>query len=294
MEIKQLRWFRTVVEAGGLTKAAGLLRVTPGTLSKAIRVFEDDLGKSLFRRVGRSLALTQDGERLYHMSAPLIEEHHRLLRSLDSSRPAPRPMIRVASFEVFTTHCLGAADLGDVALDVLEVRPGAIEKAVAAHEVEVGITYAPDPSVETRHERIATIEFGIFARRGAFRRHAVAELPFAIPTSPLLLHSQDILAIDCWPYERVPRVVKYRLTSLESALELTRRGRCVVFIPLFIAGLHNATVRRQLQLRRIPNPPRLRPVRRDVHVVARDENGPAACTVAHAIAGAIATGEASL
>ena len=284
MEIKQVRYFRTVVEAGSLTKAAALLRLTPGTLSKAMRHFEDDVGSPLFRRAGRTLALTEDGERLYRLSGRLVDEHQRLLLELDASRPAPRAVIRVASFEVFTTHCLGAADL-DAALQILEVRPGAIERAVSNQEVDIGVTYVPTPAAALHFERIAKIEFGIFGRRGRFRRRPFDDIPFAIPTTPMLLASADILGIDCWPSERVPRLVQYRLTSLESALALARRGACVVFMPLFLARVHNQVVRPQFQLERVPDPPRLGRVRRDVHIVTRntERDGPPARTIATAL-----------
>ena len=260
MEIKKLRSFRTVVEAGGLSRAAELLHVTPGALSKMVTQLEAELGQALFRRRGRGLVLTDLGKLLYGLSERLVEEHARVLERLDASRPVSSATIRIASFEVFTTHCLGALTerLGEHGLHVLEQKVGDIEAAVLGHEADIGITYLPAPSRELNFERACRIEFGIFVRRGAFRDTRFDELPFAIPTAPVRHLAGSILGVDCWPYESVPRLVKYRLTSLESALELTRRGRCAVFIPQFLAGLHNETVRAERKLVRFSNPPRMR------------------------------------
>lgn len=64
MEIKLLRYFRAVVETGSLTKATSLLHITPGALSKSVHKLEDESGKTLFSRAGRSLALTEQGQAL--------------------------------------------------------------------------------------------------------------------------------------------------------------------------------------------------------------------------------------
>ena len=63
MEIKLLRYFRAVVETGSLTKATSLLHITPA-LSKSVHKLEDESGKTLFSRAGRSLALTEQGQAL--------------------------------------------------------------------------------------------------------------------------------------------------------------------------------------------------------------------------------------
>ena len=278
MEIRLLRYFRAVVDTGALTKAASFLHITPGALSKAVRQLEDETGKELFSRAGRSLVLTEHGRTLYNASERLIEEHQSLLRSLDTSRPTSAPVLRVASFEPFTTHCLGAITEHlversgqDVALHVLELRVGDIERAVASGDADYGITYAPFPAQDVHHQRLARTEFGIFARRGAFAKTAFDALPFAVPVVPLDRTPANLLGIDSWPYEKVSRLVKYRLTSLESALELTRRGRCAVFIPLFIAKHQNGTVRREHQLTRRPNPSGMKPVHQRVYLVSRPD-----------------------
>ena len=292
MEIKLLRYFRAVVETGSLTKATSLLHITPGALSKSVHKLEDESGKTLFSRAGRSLALTEQGQALYLSSERLVEEHRRLLKSLDASEPTSAPTLRIASFEVFTTHCLGAiarALRPELALHVLELRVGDIERAVAEGESDFGITYAPFPSRELHHQKLGRTEFGIFTKRGAFRNTPFAEIPFAIPIVPLEPVPAELLGIDSWPYEKVPRLVKYRLTSLESALELARRGQCAVFIPIFIAALHNRTVKRDTQLQRLSNPKRMSPVWQRVYLVTRveDRGSPLARDVADAVRTAI-------
>lgn len=292
MEIRRVQYFRTVVEAGGVVRAGEVLGVTAGTLSKSIRVLEDELGTTLFVRSGRRLALTEHGTTFYRESQRLIDEHARVLRALDPQPPVGAALT-IASFEVFTTHFLGALteQLDDPELRILDVAVPSIEAHVRRRDADVGITYVPQPHRELRHRRVGRIEFGIYGRPGAFADTPFEALPFAIPTSTVTHAPLDILGIDCWPYQRFPRHVRYRVTCLESALELARRGRCVTFIPTFIAVAHNRTVRRALRLERRPGPATLRPVRQSVHVVTResDADAPAlaqlVAAVRHTLAG---------
>lgn len=242
MDITRIRIFRTVVEAGGYTAAAGLLHRTPGALSKSMRHLEREVGKSLLVKKGRKLRLTEHGTLLYNVSAPLLDEHTRILRQLDASTEPAARTLRLATFEVFSTHFLGAlmtGALGDYPLRVVDLRIGEIERAIADHEADVGITYLPVPRNGLTFRTVGSFSFGIYVRRGAFQKTPFHALPFAVPVAALDEAVSDALAIDCWPSERMPRQVRYRLTSLESALELCRRGLCAVFLPEFLAPLHN-------------------------------------------------------
>ena len=273
MDIRRLRAFRTIVETGGLTRAAGILHQTPGALSKAMRQLERETGQALFVREGRGLRLTDHGTRLFTESATLIEEHARVLRALDTSEDAHARPLRLATYEVFATHCLGPlleAGMAARPAQVLELGVGALERAIADRQADIGITYAPVPQRGLTFRPVRDIGFRIFVKRGAFAKAPFESLPFAIPVTRIDEALSGILGIDCWPYERVPRLVKYRLTSMESALALCRRGLCAVFLPSFLAAVHNEAHPRARQLSEHPAPASLGPVTRRVHVVHRD------------------------
>src|SRR5512142_2900976 len=62
MELRQIEYVLAVVDEGGFTRAARALRVTQPSLSQGIRTLERELGVDLFRRLGRTVALTSAGE----------------------------------------------------------------------------------------------------------------------------------------------------------------------------------------------------------------------------------------
>lgn len=278
MDINRLKVFRAIVESGSMRRAAELLHRTPGALSKAVAQLEEELGRELFIPSGRGIAVTDEGMRLYDASEPVVRAFEGMMAGLDMAR-RPEPVLRIGSFELFTTYCLGAvieAALKDVPLAVSEWRVGEIEAALAGGEIDLGITFVPYPRAEIELVRAAPLTFGIYARKGAFHGRPFAEVPFAIPARTVRGAPLPLLGLDGWPDDKVPRTVRYRFALLESGLEMARRGFCAVFMPDFIARLHNRAVIPACRLERIPLPRGMAPVKHAVFAATRksDANNP--------------------
>jgi DNA-binding transcriptional LysR family regulator len=64
MDLRHLRSFVAVADAGGVSRAAPRLRITQPALSRQLRDLEGSLGVALFDRIGRRLELTAHGEDL--------------------------------------------------------------------------------------------------------------------------------------------------------------------------------------------------------------------------------------
>ena len=62
MELNQLRYFVAVAELRHFTRAARNLRIAQPSVSRAIRVLEEELGTPLFHRMKGNVALTSAGE----------------------------------------------------------------------------------------------------------------------------------------------------------------------------------------------------------------------------------------
>jgi LysR family transcriptional activator of nhaA len=62
MNFKHLHYFWATAKAGSLTRAGEQLHTTPQTLSGQIKLLEERLGCKLFRKHGRALELTADGQ----------------------------------------------------------------------------------------------------------------------------------------------------------------------------------------------------------------------------------------
>ena len=72
MEIRHLRYFLAVAREENMTRAAELLHVSQPTLSKTLKVLEEELGKKLFTRHSFSIELTDEGMLLRDRAEDLI------------------------------------------------------------------------------------------------------------------------------------------------------------------------------------------------------------------------------
>lgn len=64
VDLRQLRTFREIAEAGSLSRAAARLRIAQPALSRQVRLLEAEAGLSLFTRHGRGMDLTEAGREL--------------------------------------------------------------------------------------------------------------------------------------------------------------------------------------------------------------------------------------
>ena len=79
MELSDLVVFRTVVEAGGVTRAASRLHRVQSNVTTRVKNLEAELGVALFIREGRRMQLTPAGKRLLARAVPIWRRTHREL-----------------------------------------------------------------------------------------------------------------------------------------------------------------------------------------------------------------------
>lgn len=72
LDMTALRSLVGVVDAGGVTRAAGFLNLTQSAVSMQIKRLEDMLGLSLFARGARRLTLTPEGEQLLSYARQMV------------------------------------------------------------------------------------------------------------------------------------------------------------------------------------------------------------------------------
>lgn len=82
LDIASLRSFVTVIEQGGVTRAAEQLHLTQSAVSMQIKRLEESLGLSLLRKVGRGVAPTSKGEELARYAKRVINENDQLWNAL--------------------------------------------------------------------------------------------------------------------------------------------------------------------------------------------------------------------
>ena len=97
MNLRHLRAFATIVDVGGLARAATRLHVSQPALTRQIQALEADLGVTLFDRIGRRVQLTSQGEDLLLRSRRLLAEAESLGERARALKSGESGILRVAA-----------------------------------------------------------------------------------------------------------------------------------------------------------------------------------------------------
>jgi len=256
MGIDKLRYFAAVAETKNVRKAADLVGITPGAMSKAIATLQNELGVVLLRPEGRGIEITEAGLQVYRQSASLLIGYQNFLEGLKDTRKSTLSHLRLGTFEVFSSYFLSSflsKELPQYDVSLLELTPGQMEAAVLDHVIDFALTYLPSPDPRLDFVEVGQFEMAIWGNE-KWLKQDFADWPFAVPMTAVQIHSLEHSSLDMWPQKQKVRRIKYKFELLETALQTSRLGHSVLHCPGFIVKIHNQQVRRDLQLTKLPYP----------------------------------------
>jgi DNA-binding transcriptional LysR family regulator len=108
INLHHLRLFAAIVDNGGFTKAARVLRLSQPAISKSLAELEKQLHVVLVERTGRSLVLTEAGRALYARAGELFGVEREAERELRELRGLKRGALRVGASTTIATYILPA------------------------------------------------------------------------------------------------------------------------------------------------------------------------------------------
>jgi len=86
MDIKQMIYFKTIVEEGTISKAAQVLHMAQPPLSIQLKQLEDELGVQLLKRGHRKIELTEAGRLFYKRSLQMIALSEMTIHEMKETR----------------------------------------------------------------------------------------------------------------------------------------------------------------------------------------------------------------
>ncbi|MET3130071.1 DNA-binding transcriptional LysR family regulator [Oxalobacteraceae bacterium GrIS 1.11] len=197
MDIRSLRYFVETVRASSFTEAAEALNVTQSTISKMVRQLEDEVGAPLLIRDGRKLSLTDTGRVVFARGQEMLATMRQLHAEVRDTRALLRGSLTVGippMINLLFTPVLKAfrARHPDIDLSLREDTGQAIERQVAAGELEIGMTVLPaDPQLGLSAVQIASYPIWALAAAGTFQARR-SSLPLkALAGMPLVLLKDD-------------------------------------------------------------------------------------------------------
>ncbi len=254
MEIFELRYFLGVAREENLHRASETLRVSPGSLSKAISRLEDELSIKLFHREGRNIRLTDHGRLLQSRASQLVqlEEAARAevaghAGALHAVLAGPEVLLTKmglslteeirkhhprASFEFHATDDAGALE---------EVARGEAHLALITEDVPARRQLHSKPIGDAKFQTYAGPGHPLYRKAKAGKTITVQEVlihPFVSPSHPLLGRVGLKQSLDGWRDDEFPRRVEYLTSSLRILEELLVTGKALAYLPsYFCEGL---------------------------------------------------------
>lgn len=240
MEVNQLRYFVAAAETGSFSRAAERCNVAQPSLSQQIKKLEDEIGRPLFDRLGRRVALTDAGRLL-------LDRASAILASLDDTRRELRDAgsgagtLSVGAIPTVAPYVLPAVTSAirgrfpDVEVVVREDLTETLLAATAAGELDLALVALPvdDPRLEVvplfREDILLAVPAG--HRLAGDAPVAIDDLrgePFVLLGDVHCLGRQ--VTSFCLQNELQPRVA-CRTAQLSTALAFVSTGLGVAFVP---------------------------------------------------------------
>lgn len=253
MDLRQLRYFVAVTEAGSLTRAAARLHIAQQSLSQQIRVVEAEVGAPVFERSSRGVQLTGVGAVLLREARPLLAQADRAVEVTRRAARGEGGSLRIGFLSSVANYMLPPVLRAfrerhpEVALHVEDVLVATLVDRLRTGELDAGISRPPlvddlESEVVLREPVAAVLPEGHpLAGRDELALADLAEEPWVLtPRSS-------------WPpwhrrYDRdfaragfQPRVVQ-RATSPQNLLALVAAGVGVTRLTLSARTLRDSGV----------------------------------------------------
>ena len=250
MDLRQLRYFCAIVEAGGFSRAADRLHVAQSALSLHVRRLEDDLGVSLLVRSAKGASPTAAGLKLAHHAVAILAQvkaaETELRRPRDSARGKVTVGIPAGVGRALNGPLLDAAtrDLPDIDFSIVEVLPWNVRDWLAQRTIDLGVCYEVGTGVGSELQ-LAEEHYYLVSGRpepgldGGVALEALAGMPIVIPTCT---HAPNSCIVHIAAERGITLEVESRVDSLATILELTigRPSRSVLtpaaFLPEWRSG----------------------------------------------------------
>jgi len=239
MNLRTLRYFIAIADAGSLTAAAVAIPIAQSALSRQMRELESEMGVALLQRMPRGVRLTQAGVTFYESAQRILAESVRLRQRLSHGQSPGQSKVTLGASPTLARVLL----------------PGLLEKCFNTLEtIELSAREAFTPALMDWLEK-GVIDMAIVTNPGTGRALSLQPLlgePFALVSHvtmrvgpvvsvnqltriPLLMTSLHRGIIDRQMLALGKQLnVQAEIDSVDSIRELLMRGRWATIMPVSV------------------------------------------------------------
>lgn len=255
MEIRHLRYFLAVAEAGHMTRAAERLGIQQPPLSQQIKALEKSLGMALFHRHPKGVALSDAGRQFEMEARRLVDDMAAMEQRMARVARGELGVLNVgftssAAAHTFTPEALRACRRAwpGIALSIREDHAAGITEAVAAGRLHCGLIRVPVSQPEGLTFEVLLREPVLVALPGD---HALATRKTARAVSLAELRDEGFILVRqpgapglyanllalCEAQGFRPRIAA-EVERMVTSLNLVAAGAGIAVVPASMRGLH--------------------------------------------------------
>ncbi|MCX4166120.1 MULTISPECIES: LysR family transcriptional regulator [Paraburkholderia] len=198
----ELNAFIAVVEAGGFSAAARRTGDSQSSISKAIGALEKRLGVMLFNRSTRSVTLTDQGQRYYDRTKPLVDEMDEADGELTSSTLDTSGPIRIAVASTF-----GRLHVLPLIPELLSLNPGLqvdlvlsdFVRDMVEDRIDLAIRVGAVNDLDAVVKRVASTPLVCVGSRRYFEQRGIPRTPAELVDHNCLLYG-GLTESANWPF----------------------------------------------------------------------------------------------
>ena len=142
MNLRQIRYFKTVAETENFRKASQELRIAQPALSRQMKALEDELGVELFERLPRGVRLSHAGQVLLQRCRTLLSDHDSIVEEVQGVGRGLAGQLRLGFIEVAALSAIMPSSMR------------MFRSAVAGVQLELQSKASLDQIEEIRHRRL--------------------------------------------------------------------------------------------------------------------------------------------
>ncbi|TDR93041.1 LysR substrate-binding domain-containing protein [Enterovirga rhinocerotis] len=233
MQLRHLRYFVSIVDAGSFSRAAAIVHVAQPALSQQISELEDELGVALLLRHARGIAPTAAGDRLYREAVAILKQVEQLPGIVRSTEGDPQGVVKLGMSSTlaatiggpFIQSCRDRLPKVMIRFHISDSET--LKRSIADHALDLALLfedelvagYARTPLFRQRLYFI-TGTAGAQAA-GPLSIQRLTELPLVMPTAPNILRS--LLERRFAAMHGTPNIVSEG-DQLSSILSLVQQG----------------------------------------------------------------------
>ena len=206
VQLRHLRYFTRIVEAGSFSRAASVVHIAQPALSQQIAELELDLGVTLLHRSARGVSTTPAGDVLYHEAVSILGRIEQLTELVHSGGPEVEGTVNIGTSSTLASSLFGSfvklcrAALPKVTLRCFSAGGTALKARLEAHTLHLAYTFEDDFAAP-------------FARRPVYRQSCYLIRDEPLPGNPATVSLRDLMALPL-VLPAAPNVVRSKFDRL--------------------------------------------------------------------------------